>query len=447
MMTTTMRSLRSYVRLVLEAVGTGSRLDAEEAAALERYRAAQAQLERWDAEHRKKLAFVRAAEVLGLNPDGEAARARLKGDPGLRYDHKVLQTKRTSLVNDVEKARRAYAAYAPLDAGPREPRKSRTDEPEPVNLPDPARAPLARIANIRPNQLCSWDDPRWRAVVSKIPLGFSGAAIAGPGPGEERLARIFGGAVQGSSVSFDLVTQDGRRWEVKGLKDPSDTVRPGAEGRRAFMRTKHRLDGIMRQLRSFSRIVSNAGLAASFDEQESGLVSYVVDFIKDDFEEIVSKGEVTYPRRNALRAALKAAAALKRAWAHVGSDRPIDTTIAMAGGDYVVDKPTYVDVARRVERAVDVRVLSGMEEQEIALTTLRDPAFDDPSRFLDEWFASININAVFQQVDGVFIVTPAGFYLVPRESFRNAFRFVKVSQNQPRFAYAYIGDAQEAASL
>lgn len=67
------------------------------------------------------------------------------------------------------------------------------------------------------------------------------------GPGEEMIAWELGGATQGNSVSYDVVDQDGDKWEVK---EPGDggMIRPGVEGRRALQPVRQQLEDVCRQL-------------------------------------------------------------------------------------------------------------------------------------------------------------------------------------------------------
>lgn len=443
-MRTSMGTLREFICRLLET-GTGSRLDAEEASAKTRYDSAKDRLAQWDIEAAKKTAFLAKAKELGLSPEGEAARKKLKSLPQYGYDAKVLHAQRKTLEDDVEKARAAYASYAPLEAGPIT-RPAGPEEKERTTAPDPNTPSYAKVSDIRPNQLYEWSDPRWNKALSSLGSVFSKKRSdddkAGTGPGETHLATIFGAAVQGGGTSYDLVTDDGRKWEVKALESPSDTIRPGTEGRRAFVQTKRHLDNVMKQMKSFVDAVNKFDIVKDLEEHELEALSYVVDFIDNDFEEIVSKGEITFPRRKALRATLKAIKTIKASWTAQGIDDTIDTTVGLAGHNVRVDRPTYIDVAQRVKKATDVNVLQGLRGKELALVVLKDRAFDDPSTFLDEWYESVDVNVVFEQVDGVFIVTPEGFFLVPRSSFKNAFKFVKVSQGQPRFIYAYFSDEQ-----
>lgn len=434
--------LREYIQLLSEKGDTGSILDAEEAAAKAKYEAAQLKLKQWDIEAGKKQAFLDAAQKMGISPTGDAARKKLKSQPQFNYDTKVLQAQRKTLADEVEKTRIAYASYAPLEAGPvTKDEKTKSN----ATLPDESTPVFAEISTIRPNQLNDWHDKRWEHAITKLGPIFSKTKgeddKTGTGPGEVQLSKIFGAAVQGGGTSFDLVTKDGRQWEVKGLESKSSTVRPGTEGRRAFQRTKRHLDNIMRQMKNFVAIVKKTDLIKSLDDKEQTALSYVIDFIDNDFEEIVSKGEVTFERRKSMRAALKAISMLKSMWQDQGNSEEVNTNIGLGGKDVHVDKVTYIDVAKKIEKATDVKVLEGFQGKELAIATLKDPAFENVSEFLNEWYESVDINVVFEQVDGVFIVTPQGFYLVPKSTFKNAFKFVKVSQGSPRFAYTYMGGA------
>lgn len=449
-----LKLLRECIRILCEAEGdsdlVGSRLDAEEATAKAEYDKAKEVLAAFDAEIAKKQAFIAKAKELGLNPNGDSKEIkRLKLQPEYKFDYKMIgveDQRRNALQARVDKARNYYASYAPLEAGgaPKSPASV-----EPVSkgkLPDPNKPSVAQISDIKPVREYRWDDPRWKKIVAKHGPIFGKKSggdddKTGTGPGEAHLADIFGAEVQGGGTSFDLVTKDGRKWEVKGLDSPSALIRPGTEGLRAYAKTKRHLDNVMRQMKAFVSATKKVALDKQLDDQEQNALSVVVDFIDHDYEEIVGKGEITGPRRKALRAALKAIKVLREQWQQQGVDTDFDTTVGLGGQEIAVDKPTYVDVAKKVKKATDVDVLQGVQGKELALASLKDTAFEDPSKFLNEWYESVDVNIVFEQVDGVFIVTPTGFYLVPKAFFKRAFKFDKVSQGKPKFVFTYMRGA------
>lgn len=445
MMRVRLSLLREFVHAVCEAAGVGERLDAEEAAAKIEYEKAKHTLATFDSEMAKKQAYLDRAKQLGIKPDSDSKQVKaLKAMPEYSYDYKMVNggdVRRNALVARVEKARNDYASYAPLEAGPATSDDSASDEPSKGKKPDPKKPAVARISDIKPVREYAWNDPRWAKLVKKHGAIFGKKSgdddKTGTGPGEAHLAAIFGAEVQGGGTSFDLVTKDGRKWEVKGLESGSSTIRPGTEGRRAYAATKRHLENIMRQMKAFVSATKKVKLEGKLSDQEQNALSIVVDFIDHDYEEIVGKGEITGPRRKALRSALKSIKFLRETWKAQGADVGFDTVIGLGGKEFKVDKPTYIDVAKKVKKATDIDVLEGMQGKELALGVLKDPGFEDPSKFLDQWYESVDINQVFAQVDGVFIVTPDGFYLVPKPLFKKAFRFEKVSQGQPRFVFTY----------
>lgn len=432
--------LREFVQLLFEEEGEGARLDAEEAQAKADYESANAAVQAWDVELAKKNAFIARARELGLNPEGESARKKLRSLPEFNYDPKVIQKKRSTLENDLKKARDRYGAYDPSVTGYE--RASVAKKSGVAQYPSKTAKVYKSIDSIKPNQLYRWDDPLWGKAIKSIPLGFAKGGTtddkqSGTGPGEARLAVILGGHVQGGGTSFDITTQDERQWEVKGLKGPKDLVRPGTEGLAAFEKPRQRLMKLMKALRNFTIVVKKLGLADSAAEGDRKVFEFVKGFIDEEFEWIVGKGEISGDRFRSLRAALKAVSVLKQRWEKEGNIESDDDTIIGLGKKHVkVDRPTFVDVAKRVDKAVpDAGVLSAKNDMEIALSTIKDPSFDDPRAFFDEWFASVDIRRVFEQVDGVFIVTPEGFFLVPAGLFKESFKFIKVSQAKPKFAY------------
>jgi hypothetical protein len=278
---------------------------------------------------------------------------------------------------------------------------------------------------------------------AKAGAGSSGDEVGRTmGPGEEWLEFILGGQMQGGKVPYDIVTVDGRSWEVKALDGAGSMIRPGTEGRAAFAKPRKRLISIMTQIKNFVALARRPGFFEKGDlsESEANMISFVKVFVEDDYEMIVEKGEIGRDRFIAFRGILKSIQKFKHDHSGIDHDHgtaPVDTRISLNDKEVKVDKPTFIDVAKRVERATgDKSVLTGFEKFELLFSTLKDAAFDDPSEFFNEWFNSINIDNVFEHVDGVFIVNRNGFLMVPQSMFRKAFKFEIVSQGLPRFSLA-----------
>lgn len=444
--------LRDAIRMMLseDDMRVGAALDAEERAAKAAFEKAQAELDRWDAENAKRTALINKADQVGIKLGDNKASRELRQQPQYNYDPKVLQSRRETLVDKLEKARAEYGAYDPTAIGYKRVASGGSKTPANMQRPDPDARVYMPISNIKPLRWYDWKDSRWSNVVNKIAYGSSneksGEAITGAGPGEGRLAAIFGGKVQGGGVSFDVVTPDDRRWEVKALSSASDLIRPGTEGRTAFERPRKHLENIIKQLRNFNIIAKKLGyeLLATSDDDVT-IMKYIDGFMIDELP-MFEKGEIPFERFKSLRAVLKSLALLRQNW-DISGALDVNTTIGLGNKKVEVDKPTFIDVARRVQKAKpDVDVLSNVHEREIAMAALKDAAFKRPAVFFDEWFDSVDVMKVFEQVDGVFIVNQQGFNMVPKPLFKKAFRFKTVSQGVPRFKFSYYDGAPEPVS-
>ena len=432
----------------LNELGAGEELDAAENAAKERYEAAQADLVNWDTNEEKRQAFLAKATELGVTPD--TARKRLKNNPRYNYDPKVSQKKRQTLLASLDKARDEYGAYEPSITGYKRQSSGGAKTAADKEMPEEGTHAFADVNDLKPLKWYSWSDPRWRSPVSKIAYGSSkeksGEEQTGTGPGELRLATIFGGKMQGGGVSFDVVTPDGQQWEVKALETASTLIRPGTEGAAAYDRPRKRLDGIMKQMKNFNVLVKKLNLIDGAEASDASVIEFVDQFILTEYEMVVGKGEVSKDRIRALRAVLKTLATLRQKWtSQMGKAASNKTSVSLNDKKINVDKSTFIDIAKKLEKATGNKdVLSDFEERELALSALKDTAFDKPSTFFNEWYESIDVNRVFAQVDGVFIVNSMGFVKVPKSMFRRSFKFDSVSQGKPKFSFVDYGSGAGA---
>lgn len=426
--------------VLVEKMGTAFSEEAEEAKAA--FDKAKADIAMWDAEDAKKKKRDAKLEELGLTPDSDSkvAKAIKKQFP---YDPKII-AKRQQYVAASVKARAKYLVFFPLEGD--DIKRGASDRIQPTgDIPDNKKA-YAKISDLSPMTWYKWDDPRWKTATSKIQYRSD---ADGTGPGESRLATIFGAQVQGGSVSFDIVTSDGGRWEVKQLLKATDLIRPGTEGLAMFEKPRYRLNLIMRQLRNFNIITTKFKLHETLtDPKEIKLLNIVNNFIDNEFLNIVSKGEISKGRFKALFGIMTMLNALKDRWS-LNGDGKIDTSIGISDKKIDVDPQTFIDVSKQVQKArPDVDVTSDIEEKKLALSALRDESFDDPKAFFDEWYELIKPARVFEQVQGVFIVNDNGFNFVPESEYNTAFEFSQLSQGKPRFSFVYYnghGKASEAA--
>lgn len=437
--------LRSIIREILAEkmslpFRTGDDFDAQENSAKESYEAAVAKLAAWDDNEAKKQALINKAKELGVTVD--TAKKRLKGDPAYQFDVNLAAKKRKTLEDEVEKTKAAYAAYEPhpeyIANSTKNAGGKSTDNKE---LPPPGKKVYLSIDDVKP---LTWYT--WPKIVHQSGKSFgssstkTGDEVTGTGPGEEWLAYILGGQMQGAGVSFDIVTPDSRTWEVKAIYSPTEVIRPGTEGIRALDKSRKRIEKIMLQLKNFSIVSRRPGFFEKSDlsEVDQKIIAFVHTFIEDNFEMIVSKGEISRERFIALRGVLKAIGKFKLYHGQKPNDDAVkvDTYVSLNDKQIKVDKPTFIDVAKRVERSTgDKTIMSQFEKFDILLSTLKDVAFDNPTEFFNEWFNSIDVNNVFSQVNGLFVVNTEGFIMIPKGSLKKAFRFQLVSQGRPKFSF------------
>jgi hypothetical protein len=412
----------------------GEEFDALEKAAKERYEAAQAELKAWDENEKRRVNFPAAVDALRASKkiSKDNARKELMSNPATRYDVKLAQTKRPTLEKQLAKAETEYAEYNPELRGYVRARSGGAKTAADKVMPPNGKAVRLSIDSVKPLRWYAWPP------IGSSKLIYHDANDKNVGPGEQWLAWLFGGQVQGGGVPFDVVTPDGRIWEVKELKKSSDTIRPGTEGRKAFKRAKKRLEGIVQQLRNFSILARRSGFLqpGELDETDKRIVDYVNVFVEDDYEMIVGKGEISRDRFIALRGVLKALQQFRQKHGNQTSmeDQP-DTRVALNDKEVKVDKPTFIDVAKKVEKSTGTKnILADFEKIDLLLSTLKDPAFENPAEFFNEWFLSVDVNEVFSETDGVIVVNPRGFMMIPKSMLKKALRFDKVTQMQPRFA-------------
>lgn len=439
-----MTASRSQVQLLRRTVGTlledfriGSEFDENAKRALEHVNAAKAALAKWDAEDAKKALLLAKLKEIGVKFDSSSNAAKaLKARPEYAYDRALLQKDRSTLEKALEKAEEAYNRLT-ID-NPDYVVKKSDSEIAPkltVTAPDKKARVYLQVKDIEPKTWYAWDDKRW-SFVENIPLGRigdkSGDEKSGAGPGEDRLAAILGGATQGHGVPFDLVLKDGSRWEVKDLKTAGVLIRPGTEGRAALAGPKKRLESVLVKLKNFCVLFNKLKITVGADDAR--IITRASNYVNIEIENF-NKGEVPATRFASFHAVLKAIASLKARWAQEIDD-DFENVITLDDVEIVVDKPTFVDVARLVQRSMpDIDILGSIDKKEIALSALKDQAFDDPTKFWDDWFNSVAASEIFKGVSGVFIVNEHGFNLVPASEFDKSFKFTTISANLPKFLY------------
>ena len=424
----TSENLRRLIRRLIETApptfkSPSAEFDDLEMLAKKEYELAKAQLKAWDDADQAIKTW-------------EAAGGKKTGKPKPKYPDGMSSSSRQKLTAKFERAEEIYADYDPAVKKyvSRRTASAATKNYDPADVPDQSKPQITDIGDVKafvwypwPGNISShsktkYDDPNKRKV--------------GIGPGEEWLAGYFGGNVMGPSRSYDLVTKDGKRWEVKALERPSETIRPGTEGRRAIEAARRRLNSILLQMRNFIVVAKNLGFMDDMSHADRSLMlKYVNEFLEDNYDWIVTAGEVSIERIVALRSTLKT---INDYCATTGVGDIKKTTgdvIGLNDREINVDKQTFIDVTKRVEKSTGQKdLLSQINKDERLLSTLKDKAFTKRSEFLDEWYESVDVNKVFEDVDGVFVVNTKGFVMIPKSRLKEGLKFLKISQGTPRFA-------------
>jgi len=170
-------------------------------------------------------------------------------------------------------------------------------------------------------------------------------------------------------------------------------------------------------------------------DDDKDVIAYVKDFVIAERAMISEKGEISEERITSLYTVLDQVEDFVKRWSKKEDIRPGEqpgTEVALNDKEYNVDKPTFVDIARKIQKATGEK--PPVDDIEILLSALRHPAFVSPTEFLDNFFDSVDPEAVFSQTSGVFIVNPRGFMMLPRGTLKDTLIFKKVTQGKPRFA-------------
>lgn len=429
--------VRQLVRetLLTEKSSASEEFAAEEAALASELKAAEDRLVIWDAEKKKENALIAKAKQLGVSTN--TAKKRY---PELAFKYSAKS--RESLVKDVENAREKYGQFEPAAVGYRKSKKEDSIKAVDDSQPTKTKSALLDWDPVTfSGQWTKW--PKNIAKYSKVGFGKQikgeetrGEAM-GTGPGERWLAVIFGGKIMGGSVSYDVEIPDGTKCEVKELEQASSLIRPGTEGTAAVEAARVKLSTVMLQISDFleSFNAQKSVLIASMSDQDKQIIKYVKAFVDENYENIVSKGEISRGRIAELRSAMKAIKVLKTAHSTSADVKP---EVTLNKKTVTVRRPVFIDIAKKVEKeAPEADILSDFETWDVVMNALKDEAFTDFEKFIDNWYSTTKASEVFRKVDGVFVVNlQLGFYWVPRAKLNAMFKFEKISQGKPKFSFA-----------
>jgi hypothetical protein len=439
--------LREFIRKVLnERSGMGTYLAGLEVAAKLAYDAAQETLKVWEGEDVKRQAFFAKCKELGIKASSAVA-DKLRRTPEYSWNVKMIQKQKSTLVKEVQKTRAEYARYVAEAEDMASVPKLKKSEPE-GRMPAADKKVYLSPGEMKPLVPYRWDDPKWYKAIKKIPLGFSekatdtSAAALTNNPGEARLAVIFGAEQQGGSVSFDLRDQQGRRWECKGLKGPSDTIRPGTLGIIASETAVRNMVALLNQILNFTKEIKRVGLqnVATTPEQVKR-VHVIENFITTEYDAIVKAGEISTERFTHITRCLRTLGALKKEWNEGVSEKGPEQ-VAIAGKTIAVPRENFPGLARKLTKiSPESALINTIDARERCLSWLTGNskttlAYDDYTQWLDDWDESIDVRKIFKDVDGVMIINPDGFTKIPKNMLSQVLTLARFSAGVPRYAFS-----------
>ena len=294
----------------------------------------------------------------------------------------------------------------------------------------------------------------WSKKAASLPFKSKKKGI---GNGEDRLAVEFGGAVQGQNVSYDIVDAEGRRWEVK---EPGATkeLRIEQEGTLKVL-------GVLQTIRTITnRLVKlfdpkqtgNAYYVEPFfidKEQSSSKVSgranldYIRSFLAENAVNML-RGEITYNRLMAFKDVLNRVSLVldREEYYKRGNFKAEYAFYDKSSNEYVGNMKITPIAATRMAANLQLKVVlqSGQKEMDLddrdwvhnmffkGLPKTSSLAFTDPERFIQKiWHNAIRPSELFGDVDGVVLVSDAGYRVLPRNILDKELFFKRISRSKP----------------
>lgn len=256
--------------------------------------------------------------------------------------------------------------------------------------------------------------------------------IKGTGPGEDRLAVIFDGEVQGGSVPYDIVDSEGKRWEVKELKSTSDTVRPGVEGRAAISDEVFKIKSAWREINKVCDLITKHNLKIE-DFFGAELGSKIKEFMSGDDVKRIYSGEITQERMEKLYNIIKGVAEIYKS----GEEKEKNKYVEL--GDKSSDKSKRVDVSNQTLASIGKKLGldredMGITDDEVVSSQISNEAFIDPEKWLvDVWDPAAWPSEVFGDVEGVIVVNPTHYRIIDNSNLNDELEFKSISGGVPKF--------------
>lgn len=261
------------------------------------------------------------------------------------------------------------------------------------------------------------------------------------GPGEQFLAKIFAGSVQGSKLSFDLYLphSDGKsfgKYEVKEIATDTALVRPGTEGRALGAKMRAGIDVVMTTFKASvdlvraSRRIRNS---VSKDVELHTLYLKIEEFLDSEYDNILLKGEISRDRFADLKAIIELAQriVLKSKIKAPNIEVSVNKQIISLTSDQLYK--FYVILSSGV--GDDTKILDTIDERSFFISTLSHIVSIDAEKFIKDLDVGGMPSNLFKNVVGIFIVDSEGFSYVSKPNFDRRFVYNSISQGVPKYAY------------
>lgn len=268
---------------------------------------------------------------------------------------------------------------------------------------------------------------QWPEEALAIPY----AGRTGVGPGEDRLAFVLDGEVQGGSVSFDILDKDGNKWEVKEPSGSSGTIRPGTEGRAAIVSTRQQLDRACRKMRQgLAKVDKSLDITEILSEDG---IAMIRKFLEKDVD-MIKKGEISKGRMERFYQVI-------RLIHHIVEDETGEDEqkyVEMGDEEHTIEKNidlrTYIRLGHFLNLTKsDLKV----EDSELFAAAFNYEPFLDPEGFMDRvWNNAAKASEVFGHTSGIILVHPDGYKIIPRDKLDEELKFCVISQAVPKFKIA-----------
>lgn len=283
---------------------------------------------------------------------------------------------------------------------------------------------------------------QWNAWNKRNPMKWE-PTQTGTGPGEAMLAWELGGETQGGNVSYDVVTADGKKWEVKFPDPNNNTIRAGQEGQGAFAAASKELIAVMDQLvTGFASLTdknTSGAIAALLGPKGAEQVQQIKMFV-DTAAPLMTKGEISFGRifggTSANPVGLKQAMEfihmlMTSHGAKPGKETTKNVTYADKKRD--VDIPTYIKVGKTLDVPSDE---IDVDVTDLFFGSFTHPGFKDPAKFIsNNWTNGAPASAVFGKTDGVILVDQSkGYFIIPTKKLDKTLTLIQVTQgNRPKY--------------